>query len=159
LFLVQIVDRALPDADHLVTLKSRSSHEFARPDVYAPSRGACVISLTFTNPHAIGVERAQMPQRQRSGPPFRGYFRRTTMHSRKSISKTSKRPAVEFLVTDDELDRVSGGAALGASARMTIASGGTSVISGGNIASGGFAASGGFVGASGGFVGASGGKQ
>lgn len=81
------------------------------------------------------------------------------MHSRKSISKTSKRPAVEFLVTDDELDRVSGGAALGASARMTIASGGTSVISGGNIASGGFAASGGFVGASGGFVGASGGKQ
>jgi hypothetical protein len=77
------------------------------------------------------------------------------MHSRKSISKTSKRAAVEFLVTDDELDRVSGGA-LGASARM-VTTGLTSSITT-TFASGGIIASGGFAGASG-VVGASGGKQ
>jgi hypothetical protein len=61
----------LPVADPCDIWKG-SSDEFAQPDVYAASRGACVISLTFTCtftgtftcPHAIGVERAQMPQRQ-----------------------------------------------------------------------------------------------
>lgn len=74
------------------------------------------------------------------------------MYSRKSISKMSRRPAVEFLVTDDELDRVSGGA-LGASARM-VTTGGTSIpttvssVASTSVISGAHTASDGFAGAS-----------
>lgn len=62
------------------------------------------------------------------------------MYSRnKSISKTSKKAAVEFDITDEELDRVSGGAG-GASGHMS----GGSALSGGSV----------WLGASGGFIGA-----
>jgi hypothetical protein len=65
----------------------------------------------------------------------------------RNISKTSQKSAVKFDVTDEELDRVSGGS--GADSRHM--SGG-SVLSGGSASLG---ASGGFVGASGGFIAAS----
>jgi hypothetical protein len=113
-----------------------------------------VIFVTFTCRTSANALKSrgdkEMPDGVQRGRHFAGD--QSIMRSRiKSVSKASKRPTVEFDVTDEDLDRVSGGAG-GASGRvLSTASGITSGMSGRfNGASGSSVeAPSGFVGASG----------